>query len=80
MLMSVWIRGWCQGLIKIAAPVSAFLQRHSEVAAAAGAGAGRQECDEIKEALHKSRSGIASHSHDWLILLPANCECLPVSQ
>ena len=50
--MSVWIWGWCQGLIKIAAPVAAFLQRHSEVAAAAGAGAaaGRQECDEIKEA------------------------------
>ena len=38
--MSLWISGWSQGLIKIAAPVSAFLQRHSEVAEA-GAGAGQ---------------------------------------
>ena len=59
MLMSVWISGWSQGLIKIAAPVPAFL-RHSEVASAAGAG--RQECDEIKEAISKSRSGKTGQS------------------
>ena len=58
MLMSVWISGWSQGLIKIAAPVPAFL-RHSEVASAAG----RQECGEIKEAISKSISGKTSHNY-----------------